>query len=153
MKKDLKKEDTAEILFLSKKVGNSDNRRKKIEFYKKLFTFVSKEKKAKFFEYIKEEIKKLDEKNNIKEKITKQKEVLEKRVEKYSNLKKKYEKKTNILLKNVISKKIVEKIDAIEKTKSFKNLATKRKIFLYETFLEKINERKKNFLKNYDIEY
>jgi hypothetical protein len=41
-------------------------------------------------------------------------------------------------------------MDNIENTKSFKALSIKRRFFLYETFLKKIKERKKIFVKNYD---
>ena len=60
LRKDLKKEDIDKILYLALKVWESNDRRKKVEFYKKLFPFVIKEQKKYFFAYIKGETIKLD---------------------------------------------------------------------------------------------
>ncbi len=147
LKINLKKEDIEKILFLAKKVWESNDRWRKVEFYKKLFPFVTKEQKDNFFAYIKWETAKLDKQKIIKKEIIVQKKVLNKKVEKYSKIKKNYEKKTNLALKNVIRKTTIKMLEVIENKQSYKKLKTERRIFLYNTFIEKLKQKKENFLK------
>jgi hypothetical protein len=77
---------------------------------------------------------------------------LDKKVEKYSKIKEKYEKKTNLVLKNVIRKKTITILQIIESKESYKKLKVERRIFLYNTFIEKLIQKKQDFLKNFDEE-
>ncbi len=147
LRKDLKKSEINKILFLEKKSNIWENKRKKIEFYKKLYPYIDLQKKEKFFNYIKEEIKKLEQKKDIKKIIVEKKEILKKKEQKYEKIKEKKEKYYfDVVLKNTIRKKIKQKLQEIENKDSFKRLLLTRKIFLYKTFIDKIKQKKKNLL-------
>ena len=153
LRKDLREIDINRILKLYEESNSKVSKRKKIDFYKSLFPYyIDLSKKQKFFDYIKKEIKKIDEQKNIVKEQKEKIKILEEKKEKYEKVAIKKEKYyLSVVLKKTIRKKIQEKLLEIEKKDSFKRLKKKQKIFLYNTFIDKVNWKKQSLAKKLEL--
>ncbi len=113
----------------------------KIDLYKKMINFIKPNKYKFYLEYIKSDTKILVEKKEIVTEKVETKKVISKKVEILEEKIKEHKISLENDIKELINKKLEEKIKSLEKNKDFVNLTTKNKIRLLDKTIAKAKNK------------
>lgn len=122
----------------------------KKETYKKLTVFVKSEKLNDYLEYIKNNLEKIKQANDLKTEIIRKQEILENKVD---AIKIKIQENKDVFENNItdiINTKIDEKLNIIKSNKDFQKLDLEKRKYVIEQIIKKIELKKEEKIKSWN---